>query len=696
MMPRGMRAASLAASMALALCVVLWAPSLPAQVVRPHLESGASLNSERQARDCPDAGGCGQSLMIAGQIVLAADEGAPTSAPNGPLAKLRALAAGNQAEEEFLPMDKAFKVDVRAKDAHTLVATFSPADSYYLYRDKIAFATPGDTGISIAKVELPPGEKKSDPNFGDTVVFHKPFQAVIELNRGRVRDAARVSIDARYQGCSEKGLCYPPAKKRFDLTLAALSPAQSPTGATAAPARNVEVESPVAAIPTVGLRGQLPSSSMDGGEARQALLSGSLWLIVPLFFVLGVGLAFTVCMLPMIPILSGIILGQGKNMTRARGLILSGSYVLGMALTFAIAGVLVGLSGKNIAPVLQNPWVLGAFASIFVLLALSMFGFYEIQMPSFIQSKATIASNRLSGGRVFSVFVMGALSAVIIGPCAAPPVFAALAFVSQTGDAMLCGTALFAMALGIGTPLIIVGASAGTLLPKAGPWMQTINRVFGVIMLALAIWIISPVVPSAIYMLLWSALLIVSAIYLHAIDPLPHNSSGFRKLWKGVGVIALLLGVALLVGALSGGRDILQPLAGLRSAGATTAEATAPPVFDRVRSVSELQQRIAQAGGRAVMLDFYADWCVSCKEMERFTFTDPQVKARMARMLLLQADVTESTPEVDALLKRFGLFGPPGIIFFSPTGAELDKVRVIGFQPAEKFLGALDAALHNS
>jgi thiol:disulfide interchange protein DsbD len=419
-------------------------------------------------------------------------------------------------------------------------------------------------------------------------------------------------------------------------------------------------------------------------------------LIGPLFFALGVGLAFTVCMLPMIPILSGIILGQSKNMTRTRGLLLSGSYVMGMALTFAIAGVLVGLSGKNIAAALQNPWVLGGFAGIFVLLALSMFGFYEIQMPSFIQSKAAEASNRLSGGHVFSVFAMGALSAVIIGPCAAPPVFAALAFVSRTGDAMLGGAALFAMALGIGAPLIVVGASAGTLLPKAGPWMQTINRVFGVIMLALAVWIISPVIPSAVQMLLWSALLIVSAIYLHAIDPLPQNASGFRKLWKGVGVIALVLGVALLVGALSGARDILQPLAGLRGAGAATAEVHATPAFERVRSLSELQQRVTQAGGRAVMLDFYADWCVSCKEMERFTFTDPQVKARMARMLLLQADVTESTPEADELLKHFGLFGPPGIVFFSASGRELEQVRVIGFQPAEKFVDALDAALKNS
>jgi thioredoxin:protein disulfide reductase len=634
-------------------------------------------------------------------LTLAASDTAPEASAreaDGALSKLRSLAGDEEGEEHFLPLDKAFKVDVRVKDAHTLVAQFAPAESYYLYRDKIGFAVSGEPGVSIARVGLPRGEKKSDPNFGDTEVFHKPFQVVIALSRNPARDASQVSIEARYQGCSEKGLCYPPAKKTFGLTLAAWSPANA---RPAAPAGDAGVNAPATPAPPAATAIQptpatAKNSSLDGGEAGRVLLSGNLWLIAPLFFALGVGLAFTVCMLPMIPILSGIILGDGKNLTRMRGLMLSGSYVLGMALTFAVAGVLVGLSGKNIAAALQNPWVLGGFAGVFVLLALSMFGFYEIQMPSFIQSKATEASNRLSGGRVLSVFTMGVLSAVIIGPCAAPPVFAALAFVSRTGDAVLGGAALFAMALGIGAPLIAVGTSAGVLLPRAGPWMRTINRVFGVVMLGLAIWIISPVIPAAAHMLLWSALLIVSAIYLRAIDPLPENASGFRKLWKGVGVIALLVGVALLAGALSGGRDMLQPLSSLRGGSSTPSALGAPPVFERVRSVTELQQRVGQAAGRAVMLDFYADWCVSCKEMERFTFTDPEVRTRMARMLLLQADVTASTPEADELLKHFGLFGPPGIVFFNPSGRELEQMRVIGFQPAEKFVGALDLALQNS
>jgi len=633
-------------------------------------------------------------------VALTAADQAPGSSANdagGALSKLRALAGGGDAEEEFLPPNKAFTVDVKPKDARTLVADFTPAPSYYLYRDKISFAISGAPGVSIARVALPRGEMKSDPNFGDTEVFHQPFQATIALSRPQVREVTSVLIEARYQGCSEKGLCYPPAKKTFNLTLSAVAE-RGPSTAARTPSDGAQAAAARANSPPEE-QGQalLPATeqpALDTGEAHQALRSGNLWVIGPLFFALGVGLAFTVCMLPMVPILSGIILGQGQTMTRMRGLLLSCSYVLGMALTFTVAGVLVGLSGKNISAALQNPWVLGGFGAIFVVLALSMFGFYEIQMPSFIQSKAAAASNRLSGGHLFSVFSMGALSAVIIGPCAAPPVFAALAFVSRTGDAVLGGAALFAMALGIGAPLIVVGASAGALLPKAGPWMQSINRVFGAIMLALAIWIVSPVIPSAVQMLLWSALLIVSAIYLHAIDPLPQNASGFRKLWKGLGVIALVLGVALLVGALSGGRDILQPLADLRGAGAATINR--PPAFERVRSLRELQQRVDRAGGRSVMLDFYAEWCVSCKEMERFTFTDPQVKTRMERMLLLQADVTESTPEADELLKHFGLFGPPGIIFFSAAGRELERVRVIGFQPAEKFVGALDAALRNS
>jgi thiol:disulfide interchange protein DsbD len=397
-----------------------------------------------------------------------------------------------------------------------------------------------------------------------------------------------------------------------------------------------------------------------------------------------------------VPILSGIIVGQGQKVTRRHAFSLSLVYVFGMAITYALAGVGAGLSGTLLSNVLQNPWVLGAFAALFVVLSLSMFGFYELQLPSALQSKLSDTSNKAKGGTFWGVFIMGVLSALIVGPCVAAPLAGALLYINQTRNAALGGSALFSLALGMGVPLLAVGLSAGTLLPRAGMWMQTVKNLFGVMLLGLAIWIISPVIPSAVHMLLWAALLIVSAIYLHAIDPLPHNASGIRKLWKGVGVLAMLVGVALLVGALSGGRDILQPLAGLRSGSGAVTETVASPKFERVRSIAELEQRIAQAGGRAVMLDFYADWCVSCKEMERFTFTNPQVRERMAQMILLQADVTANADADAELLKRFNLFGPPGILFFGAGGKELEQVRVIGFQPAKKFLGALEAVLRAS
>jgi thiol:disulfide interchange protein DsbD len=381
-------------------------------------------------------------------------------------------------------------------------------------------------------------------------------------------------------------------------------------------------------------------------------------------------------------------------------LALSAVYVLGMALTYALAGIAAGLTGTLLSNALQNPVVLGAFAALFVVLALSMFGFYELQLPAALQSRLSNTANRVPGGKFWGVFIMGVLSALIVGPCVAAPLAGALLYINQSRDALLGGVALFAMALGMGAPMLAVGMSAGTLLPRAGAWMQTVKSFFGVVLLGMAIWIVAPVIPGVVQMLLWAALLIVSAIYLHAIDPLPHNASGFRKLWKGVGVIALLLGVALLVGALSGGRDILQPLSGLRAAGAAPAVAAegsvsavpAQPGFVKVRSLPELDRMLAQAQGRPVMLDFYADWCVSCKEMERFTFADAGVRRRMDRMLLLKADVTANTPEDAELLKRFGLFGPPGTVFFDAGGREL-AYRVIGFQSADRFAASLDIVL---
>jgi thiol:disulfide interchange protein DsbD len=363
-----------------------------------------------------------------------------------------------------------------------------------------------------------------------------------------------------------------------------------------------------------------------------------------------------------------------------------------MALTYALAGVAAGLSGTLISNALQNPWALGLGAAIFVALAMSMFGFYELQMPSFLQSRFTEASNRIQGGRFASVLVMGAISALIVGPCVAAPLAGALLYISQTGDVVLGGVSLFSLAMGMGVPLLLVGLSAGALLPRAGAWMDAVKRFFGVALLAVAIWLFSPLLSNITQMFMWSALLIISAMYLHALEPLAINARGFARFWKGVGIISLVAGCALLLGALGGSRDLLQPLSVYKGGVASAAEEGARLDFQRIKTVAELDAAVKGAAGRNVMLDFYADWCVSCKELERFTFADAKVQARLKDVLLLQADVTANGADDKALLARFKLFGPPGIIFFDKAGNEV-AYRVIGYEPPEKFLDSLSKAI---
>ena len=403
----------------------------------------------------------------------------------------------------------------------------------------------------------------------------------------------------------------------------------------------------------------------------------------------------------MFPILSGIIANRSQHLTKRRGLVLALAYVLGMAIAYAIAGIAAGLSGAMLSAALQNAWVLGTFALIFVVLAFSMFGFYELQLPSFLQSKLSEEAGHLRGGHLSGVFGMGALSALIVSPCVAAPLAGALLYISQTRDVVLGGASLFMMALGMGVPLLLLGASAGALLPKSGPWMESIQQFFGVLLLAVAIWLISPVISEVAHMLLWAALLIISAIYLHAIDPLPERASGFRKFLKGLGVIALLTGVALLIGVLSGSRDILQPLSKLSVASAGNNEVAQSVSlnqadhlpFQRIKTIAELDEVIQQSKNKYIMVDFYADWCISCKEMERFTFTDANVQARLKDVVLLQVDVTAGTPDDTALLKRFKLFGPPGILFLDRQGNEVPNIKIIGYLNKEDFLTVLDAVL---
>ncbi|MFN7088088.1 MAG: protein-disulfide reductase DsbD [Burkholderiales bacterium] len=573
------------------------------------------------------------------------------------------------AEPPLLEPEQAFRFMARLADANTVEVNYQIAPGYYLYRDKFRFAVE-PASVALGAPQLPPGKLKKDEFFGEVEVYREAVKILLPLRHDGTAKTASVTVVS--QGCADIGVCYVPQEHRAELDL--VSPVAAADGG---------------AFSRAGAAFQAEDTRIAG------LFRGGFWLLVASFFGFGLLLAFTPCMLPMVPILSGIIAGRGHHLTRMHGFLLAAAYVLGMALTYALAGVAAGLSGAMLAAALQSPWVLGAFATIFVALALAMFGFYELQLPVALQSRLADASNRLHGGHFAGVFSMGILSALIVGPCVAAPLAGALLYISQSGDVVLGGSALFAMGLGMGAPLLAVGASAGALIPKAGPWMDTVRRFFGVLLLAVAIYLVSPLVPLPAQMLAWAALLIVSAIYMGAIDPLPVGAHGFQKFSKGAGVIALAAGIAFLIGALSGSRDLLQPLSGLRASpnGASPAAAAPAVAFRRVNSVAELENAIRAAAGKPVMLDFYADWCVSCKELERYTFSDPRVQTRFAGMLTLQADVTANTAEHAALLRRFRLFGPPGIVFFDRNGNEINGLRVIGFQPADRFVAVLDQVI---
>jgi thiol:disulfide interchange protein DsbD len=558
--------------------------------------------------------------------------------------------------DNLLEPEKAFRFSARAAD-EAIEVSFAIADGYYLYRERFRFSAEGNPSVRLGAAELPRGIRHKDEFFGEVETYRKEVRIRIPA-----QGEGRFDLKVISQGCADVGVCYVPMESKASLRLTGLN------GAT----------------PGDGARFSLFASDID--IAR--LFEGNLFLVLASFFVFGLLLTFTPCVLPMIPILSGIIAGEGESLDKSRALVLSLAYVLSMALTYALAGIAAAYAGSLIAAYLQNPWVLGTFAAVFVVLALSMFGLYELRIPGFLHQRLDSVHRRLRGGHIASVAAMGALSAIIVSPCVSAPLAGALLEISRTGDMALGGTALFAMALGMGVPLIAVGVSEGALLPNAGAWMGGVRKFFGVLLLAVAIWIVSPLLPLMVQMLAWAALLIGSAVFLRAVDPLPPSASGWWRLWKGVGIVSLVAGVALLVGALSGGRDPLRPLAGLTG---SSAPAVAPLPWTRVVSLGELEEKL-RSPGKPVMLDFYADWCVSCKEMEAFTFSDPKVRAQLDGMLLLQADVTANSEAHRLLLKRFSLFGPPGIVFFDAQGRELKGLRVIGYQNAERFLKTLSLA----
>ncbi|MEO7335249.1 MAG: protein-disulfide reductase DsbD [Caldimonas sp.] len=578
--------------------------------------------------------------------------------------------------QDFLEPEQAFKVSAKAITDKSVEVSILVAPGYYLYRDQLKFLS---DGAALGPPVLPQGKVKFDETFNKNV---ETYRGLLRVEIPVERAGAEFPLVVSSQGCADAGLCYPPMESGFRVALKGFGGAGSvertalpePTGLSAATGGNG------AAVPA-------SSGASDRSPLGAALRDGRFWPVVGAFFLAGVLLSLTPCVLPMLPIVSSIIAGHGVAVSRSRGFMLAAAYSLGMAIVYTALGVAAGLAGEGLAAALQTPWVLGIFALGLVGLSLSMLGVYELRLPTVFTHQMTRVSQRLPAGRIAGVCAMGGVSALIVSPCVAAPLAGALVYLSQTRDVWLGGTALFSLAVGMSVPLLLVGASAGALLPKAGPWMNEVKGIFGLLLLGVALWTIQTLLPAPLVLALWGALAMGAAFLLIAPMRAPTQSRNARTWRRTAAAVFAVGGLLQLVGAASGGTDPLRPLAPFTS-GSQTMSASDAPRFALVRSVDELDA-VLRTAGRPVMLDFYADWCVSCKEMDRFTFTDPAVQAKLRGGLLLKADVTQNSPADRTLLKRFGLFGPPGTIFFDKGGVEVANTRVIGFQSADRFVETL-------
>ncbi|HKX59528.1 MAG TPA: protein-disulfide reductase DsbD [Steroidobacteraceae bacterium] len=563
-------------------------------------------------------------------------------------------------EDQFLPVDQAFVFTAIADGADRVLLDWQVAPGYYLYRHRTSAKT-STPGFSLGEIAMPDGKKKTDEFFGDVEVYYGILTATVPVTRPTA--ASSFEVEVTYQGCADAGLCYPPVTKTVAIEL---PPPGTPSTSDVAP--------------MISEQDRL-SSLISGGNLLAILAS---------FFGFGLLLAFTPCVLPMIPILSGIIAGQGAAATPSRSFLLSVTYVLGMALTYTIAGAAFAAAGQQAQAFFQQPWIIIAFAALFVVLALAMFGLFDLKIPSALETRLANVSGRQKAGSFVGTAVMGALSALVVTACVAPPMVAALAVIGQTGDVLRGALALFVMAIGMGTPLLFVGIAGGRFLPHAGPWMTTIKALFGVLFLGVAVWMLERILPGALTLALWALLVIVGGYYFGGFGRTSAGAAAPRLLARGLGLAAIVWGTIMMIGAAAGGHDPLQPLRGATlpgfggQAGATASEALP---FRRIASVGDLDRELAaaQAAGQPVMLDFYADWCVSCKEMEKYTFSVPEVQQDLAGFVLLKADVTANSEADQALFRRFGVYGPPTTAFFGTQGRECRAFRLVGYVKADDF-----------
>lgn len=665
----------------------------------------------------------------------------------GLMAMLLLLAApAVHAEEEFLDPEQAFAFSAQMQTPSELRIDYRIAPKYYMYRERFEFHIKDDADKSQAAAllgapVLPKGEVKYDPTFDKNMeVYHNQVSIRLPL----LKQTTPLTVQVVGQGCADAGLCYPPIT--YDIVLEpapgggmsitggtpGVKKGAAPAGAVSTPLADNNASGTVQGQPSsntadvtntlTGKGDTDPGADQTAGAAFRAVTASaepgntSLWdagdttiaqwlseaglaRILLICFALGVVLSFTPCVLPMLPILLSVIVGDQKARggvpSKGRGFALTLMYVLGTAIVYTLLGIAAASVGSVLAAWIQNPWVLSAFAVVLVILAIGMFGAFTIQVPVSLQTSLNSKVSRMPGGRYGGALGMGMLSALICGPCVAAPLAGILLFISQTGNLVLGGLALFVLAWGQGFSLLILGATSGALMPKAGPWMEAIKYFCGLLLLATALWMLMPVLPLWAQMLGWAFLSMSLAVLLGAFrsDTGPVASAGpLRLILRALGLLAAAWALLLLVGLATGSRDPLAPLKGIAQVNGAAQTSVANVQFERVRSLAELDARIA-AAGKPVMLDFYADWCISCHEMEKFTFSDSRVASAMNSMLILQADVTGNNDQDRELLKRFRLFGPPGIIFFDRNGQEMKDNRVVGFQKADKFLEKLQLAL---
>jgi thiol:disulfide interchange protein DsbD len=619
---------------------------------------GGPVEIAIKSQGCADIGLCYPPQTWVAKVDLPAG----TSGAAGGSSRLEALlgksAGGAAGLEQPLPVEQAFRHRIEVVDPFSVAVHFSIEPGYYLYRHTLGL-TSNANGVQAGNPTLPPGAPFRDEEYGDTLVFYDEVTMTVPLTRASPA-AVTAPFTLAFQGCKTDSICYPPQAVTVQVAL------PEATGTAPPPAGE-------------------PVSEQD--QLFELIRDGNIGLVMLMFAGLGLLLSFTPCCLPMYPILSGIIVGQG-NGSAGRSFLLSLAYVLGMALTYTALGALVAAAGAQVQAVFQQTWVIVGVALLFVALALSMFGLYELQMPASIQTRLATLSGQQRSGSFVGAGIMGMISAAVVTTCVTPPLVAALTVIARTGDVARGSLALFALAFGMGIPLLALGASAGRLLPKAGAWMVAVKTVFGLLMLAMAVWMLDRLWPGTVTLALWAVLLVVGGVFLGAFAPVDGAAPTGRKLGKAFGIVALIYGSALLVGALAGNENPLRPLQFTTVAAGGTGETVATaPLFTRIKTVADFDRELARAGreGRPLMLDFYADWCASCKEMEEYTFPHPDVRAELARAITLQADVTAVDSDDQALMARFGIVGPPTILFFTPDGVEQANRRVVGFQPAAQF-----------